>query len=244
MLAVVDRALAASGNAQVIGRNGELPLRSFLARHLPNTLLAKTGHFVSPSGRMSPQIDTMILDARYPLLAENEDESVLAMLHSVLHCVEVKTNIRVSDVTRICENSRSIIAVSKEVFDAPDGFGNVRCLALAYRNEGRVDNFAGAYFDKFVDESTHTDLYLLRVQERDRAGDQENGVLLHLEPVVGSDDEIRGWTQTVMPIHTPLSDFYYSIIQDSYYCLDTRGFNFSDIGVQIMDYMSWSTAKR
>lgn len=76
MLAAIDRALATGGNAQTIGRSGELPLQSFLTRHLPNTLTAHSGHFVSPSGRLSPQIDTLILDSRYPLLAENDDGSV------------------------------------------------------------------------------------------------------------------------------------------------------------------------
>lgn len=64
MLAVEDRALATRGNAQTIGRSGELPLQSFLTRYLPNTLSARSGHFVSPTGQLSPQIDTMILAER------------------------------------------------------------------------------------------------------------------------------------------------------------------------------------
>jgi hypothetical protein len=40
MIATVDRALAASDNAQIIGRNGELPLIQFFNRHLPYTIRA------------------------------------------------------------------------------------------------------------------------------------------------------------------------------------------------------------
>ena len=84
MIATVDKALATSGNAQIIGRNGELPLIQFLNRHLPYTIRAHTGHFVAPDGSLSPQLDVVLVDARYPLLAQNADGSVLVMLHSVL----------------------------------------------------------------------------------------------------------------------------------------------------------------
>src|SRR5689334_15392292 len=76
MLAIVDRALASSSNSQTIGRNGERPLLDFFNRYLPYTFKAVTGHFVPPSGTLSPQIDIMLLDSRYPLLAVNADGSV------------------------------------------------------------------------------------------------------------------------------------------------------------------------
>ena len=139
MLAVVDRALATRGNAQTIGRSGELSLQSFLTRHLPNTLSARSGHFVSPTGQLSPQIDTMILDSRYPLLAQNDDGSVVSMLHSVVLCIEVKTNIRTSDIDRICDNSKTIIALANGVFRTQRAFGAIACMTFAYRSAGRLD---------------------------------------------------------------------------------------------------------
>lgn len=93
ILSTVDRAVASSGNPQVIGRNGELPLRDFLSRYLPPTLRAETGHFLSPSGELSSQQYVMILDSRYQLLASNPDGSVLAMLHGLLSVLEVKTTL-------------------------------------------------------------------------------------------------------------------------------------------------------
>lgn len=134
MLAVVDRALATRGNAQTIGRSGELPLQSFLTRHLPNTLSARSGHFVSPTGQLSPQIDTMILDSRYALLAQNDDGSVVSMLHSVVFCIEVKTNIRTSDIDRICDNTKTIIAFANGVFRTQRAFGDIACKTFAYRS--------------------------------------------------------------------------------------------------------------
>ena len=88
MLACVNKAITSSSNAQTIGRNGEIPLRDFLNHYLPYTFRATTGHFVTPEGELSPQLDVMILDTRYPLLAHNADSSVLSMLHAVVHVMD------------------------------------------------------------------------------------------------------------------------------------------------------------
>lgn len=247
MLATVDRALNSSGNSQTIGKSGELPLQLFLSRYLPNTLSARSGHFVSPSGQLSPQIDILIIDSRYPLLAENNDGSVLAMLHSVIYCIEVKTNIRTTDLSKMQNNSKKIIGLANNEFTTTDGSHNISCVAFAYRSECRLETLAEAFFDIFVDESTHTDLYLLRVPDSDRIDKHTNGVLLHLEPFFNKDITGTGewipdeWIPTTDPMYTPLSDFYYRIIQNSYYDLESRNFTFGDIGAHIMKYMSWST---
>lgn len=242
MLATVDRALTSSGNSQTIGRSGEIPIQSFLSRHLPNTFVVKSGHFMAPSGQLSPQIDILIIDSRYPLLAENMDGSVLAMLHSVIYCIEVKTNIRTTDLEKIRENSKTIIGLAAEVFNSFDHFDNVSCICFAYRTGNRIETLANNFFALFLDDSTHTDLYLLRVPAPDRIGKRENGAFLHLEPDCSEDTTVvENWTPTSAAIHTPLSDFYYHLIQGAYYCLDARNYSFGDIGAHIMDYMSWST---
>ena len=243
MLAKVDRALTSSGNSQTIGRNGELPLKTFLSRHLPNTLTARSGHFVSPSGQLSPQIDILITDSRYPLLAENEDGSVLAMLHSVLSCIEVKTNIRTTDLAKIRINSETILDIAENSFSQTDKFENISCVVFAYRSASRLDALADEFFDVFVDDTGHTDLYVLRVPKPDQVEGRDNGVEFHLEPPF-PEQKTDEWNPTVCPMYTPLSDFYYRLIQDSYYWLNYRNLGFGDIGEQIMKYMSWSTIHR
>lgn len=251
MLATVDKALSSSGNSQTIGRSGELPLQSFLSRHLPNTLSARSGHFVSPSGQLSPQIDILIVDSRYPLLAENSDGSVLAMLHSVVYCIEVKTNIRTTDLVKMHKNSKTIISLAENEFASADGSPFVSCIAFAYRSECRLEKLANKYFDIFVDDSAHTDLYLLRVPNLDRVDKHANGALLHLEPYYNEDTPtdadgwiiVDEWIHDVTSMYTPLSDFYYRLIQNAYYSLESRDFSFGDIGAHLMEYMSWSTAQ-
>jgi hypothetical protein len=115
MIAAVDKAIAASGNAQIIGRNGELPLIQFFNRHLPYTIRAHTGHFVAPDGLLSPQLDVVLVDARYPLLAQNTDGSVLVMLHSVLTTIEVKTRATSIDVVKSLDNARIIHELAGQI---------------------------------------------------------------------------------------------------------------------------------
>ena len=55
---------------------------------------------MAPDGSLSPQLDVVLVDARYPLLAQNTDGSVLVMLHSVLKTIEVKTRATSSDITK------------------------------------------------------------------------------------------------------------------------------------------------
>jgi len=47
---------------------------------------------------------------------------------------------------------------------------------------------------------------------------------------------------TTRSSYTPLSDIYYRLVQNGYYILGSRNFGFNDIGMLIMEYMSWSTA--
>jgi hypothetical protein len=254
MLAQVDKALSSSGNSQTIGRNGELPLQSFLSRYLPNTLSARSGHFVTPSGLRSPQIDIMIIDSRYPLLAENSDGSVLAMLHSVVYCIEVKTNIQTTDLAKMSNHTREIISLVKNGFAKTNGDPEVGCIAFAYRSECRAKTLADEYFDIFVDGSTHTDLYLLRVPDSDQNDMPNTGALLHLEPIAKENEIgeyetdaegrviVEKWLPYMSRHYTPLSDMYYRLIQNSYYELESRNFSFGNIGAHLLKYMSWSTA--
>jgi hypothetical protein len=91
MVAEVDKACVL-GNAQLIGSNGERPLLLFFNRYLPSTMKAVTGKFATPSGVLSPQIDIMIVDSRYPMMSHHSDNTVIVMLHSLIQTIEVKTS--------------------------------------------------------------------------------------------------------------------------------------------------------
>lgn len=244
VLAAVDKALASSTNAQVVGANGEIPLRSFFMRYLPHTLRVATGHFITPAGKLSPQLDLMILDSRYPLLSENSDGSVLAMLHSVVGTVECKTRITTSGIKEMWANALTISTLASEVEGyAGDEWGALMINGFAYRSQNRLDTLADRYFTLGTPTHGHVDLYLLRLPPQDHDGPGPQGALLHFEPTFArrNSKKVTGFVPTLMRLYTPLSDLYYTVIQLSYYSLASRGFSLGDIGRHVMDYMSWSS---
>jgi len=248
ILLSVDRALNSSSNSQTIGRNGEVPLIDFLTRYLPPTFKAVSGHFITPSGKISPQLDIIIIDSRYPLLSENDDKSVLVMLHSVLWIVEVKTNLRSNDIKKTWENSISIMNLAQEIefYGDNKSFSSVSMNLIAYRCAQKLDTIQDAYEKYGQPLISGLDLYIIRFPEKEIPKDIEVGGLLHFEPPFEEDKEneigtIDGYWPCFGASHTPLSDFYYRLVQNCYYTLGTRDFTFNEIGAHIMDYMSWST---
>ena len=241
---MVDKALASTSNSQVVGRNGELPFIDFLNRYLPYTLRACSGHFIPPSGQLSPQLDVMILDARYPLLSQNLDGSVLAMLNSVIRIYEVKTRISSKDLKKMWLNSSGIMQLAKEVPGyAGEQWGALSTFAFAYKSANRIDTLQNKYVENADPWNACLDIFLLRVPERDQSPGQKHGLCFHYEPELAEDENhsVIDYYPTFRASYTPLSDLYYDLIQYAYYTLGSRGFSFDDIGRQVMDYMSWAT---
>ncbi len=248
MLLTVERALASSPNAQTIGRNGELPFLQFLQRYLPSTLRAISGHFIAPSGAISPQIDVIVVDARYPLLAENADGSALVMLHSVVCMFEIKTNVTTKDIKKslgIAERTMSLVCEVEE-FQGVESWCSPRTLLLAYNCANRLSSLEESFFARIDPQRAHMDAVFLRYHPADRAATNAAGGKFHLEPSFpeegGEGPPSGGYYPMSIPSHTPLSDLYYSLVQDSYYTIGDRDYSFTEIGAQFMEYMNWSTA--
>jgi len=246
MIAKVAKALASTSNSQIIGRNGEIPLITFLNRYLPPTLRAQTGHFVAPSGKLSPQLDVMILDSRYPLLSENDDGSVLAMLHSVISTIEVKTNITSADMTKMWYDSEIIMGLAAEISSyRSEEFMGLITRGFAYKCANKLDTLEKKYIEAAQPKKASLDIYMLRLHSSDQTNEKNIGAELHFEPIDENDehydDSFDGYVPTCRASFNPLSDLYYTIIQDSYYTLGDRNISYTDIGVHIMDYLSWST---
>ena len=244
MLAVVNLSLASTSNPQTIGRNGEIPLRDFLNRYLPYTLRAATGQFVPPNGELSPQIDVMILDTRYPLLAENEDGSVLAMLHSVIGAIEVKTRLATSHIKKMWDDAVRITSLAEQIKGySGNKWGAVMMSGFAYGCANRLEVLEAEYEKEGKPEIAGLDISILRLHPSDQAPNTPLGVEFHFEPTFADDssDTVTGYDLISIPQFTPLSDFYYNLVQTAYYTLGHRDHSLSDIGRHIMNYMSWST---
>jgi hypothetical protein len=241
----------ASGNPQIIGRNGEVPVIDFLRRYLPNAFRVETGFFVTPEGELSPQIDILVLDSRYPLLSHNADGSVIAMLHAVVHVIEVKTTVGKREIRAVLQAAERIFGLSSSVFPRTLN-GAIGVVALGYGASLRLDSVERHFFGggRGVREC---DLVLLRVSPSEAGADGAVlGAELHWEPdypdfpkhaipARWAETPVRAWVETTRFTHAPLSDLYYHLVQSSYYALSARHFDFGEIGQHMMAYMSWGT---
>lgn len=247
ILLSVERALASSTNSQTVGRNGELPFISFLQRYLPTTLRAVSGHFITPNGDLSPQLDVIVIDARYPLLSENSDGSALVMLNSVVHVYELKTNLTSRDIKKSIENAIKITALTKQIKEfSPGEWGAPQITLLGYRTEQRHSSIESTFFQHSRPELAPMDAVILRCHPSDSAANGWLGGTLHLEPPFDSEggkgQRADGYFPMFIRSHTPLSDIYYSLVQNAYYTLGERDYSFIDIGAHLNEYMNWATA--
>lgn len=255
ILLCVERSKSSSDNSQTLGRNGELPLIDFLNRYLPNTLRAASGHFITTNNDLSPQIDVMILDSRYPLLSHNLDGSILAMAHSVIDTIEIKTNLRTKDIKSISSNAQTIMRLLKNegiLGDYPK-WGMIKTSAIAYHCAQRLNTLEKTYVASSQTSECNVDITIFRYPPKDLDSRSGIGGTFHFEPVEDENiplvpDDLRdthlknGSLFMSISSHTPLSDFYYNLVQDCYYSLGERNFALEDIGNHFNEYMNWATA--
>lgn len=98
VIAEAEKAVVSAANPAIYGSNGEKVLLSFLRKYLPACFRFSTGHVLHPDGDLSPQIDIMLLDAHFPLLAVNADGTTTEMLEAVLGVTSVKKMLDKSEI--------------------------------------------------------------------------------------------------------------------------------------------------
>ena len=125
-------------------------------------------------------------------------------------------------------------------------------VAIGYGTSARLSTIEAHFFDKHG-PVRDCDLLLMRVSPRETgSGTTIIGAELHWEPdipelpkhAIGlrlAEIPINGWFETTRFTHAPLSDLYYRLVQNAYYTIDARGFDFGNIGAQMMAYMAWGT---
>ncbi len=225
LLATIDQALSTTSRNRSIGKNGEIPVIAFLKRYLPYSFNVVTGNFISPNGRLSPPIDILILDARYPLLAENSDGTALAMLHSVVHTISVKKRITASDISKAWEETVTILNLVSEVDRFDSDLSCFICsYVLAYRTSYRLDTLNKTFISLGEPAKASLDISILRLSKKDQINAMDVGVELHYEPVdkENSTGEPEGFIPTTRISYTMLSDIYYNLVQNGYAALASR----------------------
>jgi len=243
MIHAVDQALSTTRRPSTIGKNGETPLLEFLQKYLPYTFHAVSGYFITPNGRLSPRIDILIVDARYPYLAENVDGSVMVMLHSVVQTISVKTRLISSDIETAWKEAFEMMQLASEVGNFKgDQSGAVSNYVLAYRTTHRLDTLHKTFASLGEPTRAGLDISILRLAKKDQINSSDVGVELHYEPVnkVDQCDGATGYMPTSRVSYSMLSDIYYNLVQTGYATLACRDFGFSDISHHLSQYMAWT----
>jgi hypothetical protein len=235
LLSSIEKAKYSTTNSQILGINGEKWFINFLNKYLPICFRAVTGHFITPTGELSPQIDVIVMDSRYPVLCNNEGGSVVCMLHSVIATIEVKLTLNKKEINKILQNDEILTKLNSSIFPVRSdwGRGNIIQIALAYSSSIKLNTIKKHYFNNPLSSILHTPLYLLRLHESEQLSNEGDlGAIISLE---------GGKLNLIMTTLAPLSDLFYILIQNSYFTLASRGFGNDDLGNQMTNYMNWGT---
>lgn len=231
---VIKRAQNSTTNAQILGRNGEKVFHKFLNRYLPNCFRAVNGHFVTPEGVLSPEVDILLIDSRYPLISENEDGSGIVMLDSVLATIGVKLSLNKKEILTIRKHSKKISTLLSSVSEEKSVF--VPQYEFAYTSEIMLETVGQHFFLNWTEQDPASDLYIMRIHPSDLT---ENfgliGAQVWLEP-----DEKESFP-CISTSKAPLSDFYYRLVQMAFWTLEERSHSFIEIGNNLNKYMTWGT---
>ena len=229
----VEKAIHGTPNAAIIGSNGEKPLIDFFNRYFPKVFSVETGYFITKKGNRSPQVDILVLDSRFPILCRNVDNSVLAMTESVIACISVKTGIQRREIKNINNWSEKINTISKNIFPA-NCWKQIAIDAIGYKTNQTVKGLSHNYFNESKNNKEIADLCLLRASENKQ--NELNPFGYHL-----------WWERLKLPITvktiSPLSDFFYRLLQETYHILDERNYNNRHIHNFLNDYFKWGSQK-
>jgi hypothetical protein len=101
ILAQITRTRKATNHPTLKGSSIEIILRKALADYFPLRFSIGTGQVACSSGGLSPQMDVLIYDrTTFPVLANNEDGSVVVCSESVFADVEIKTRWNHNEIQR------------------------------------------------------------------------------------------------------------------------------------------------
>jgi hypothetical protein len=184
----------------------------------------------------------MIVDARYPLLAQNLDGSAVVMLHSLLCAIEVKTTLTIPELQSTWRKTHKCRELEDQLVTPEETFF-VQYHLFAYRTILRLETLESRYSVLPKPGIIGLDVTVLRLAEKDQLPESTIGVELHFEPPFPEDleDGRTEYDPTCRASYTPLSDLYYAIVQTSYCSPFWRDYSYGNIGAHFNDYMTWTT---
>jgi hypothetical protein len=116
---------------------------------------------------------------------------------------------------------------------------------FAYRTSSKKENIFECFLECSDPDLNIFDIIILRSQNN---GDE--GTHICFQPLLEAKDEqlndLLDWIKSdfvLLPFSeaTPLSDFYFTLIQEAYYLIGNRKHDIGEIGEQFNYYINWST---
>jgi len=231
----ISRAQNSTTNSQTLGRNGEKIFKKFLERHLPNCFRLINGHFVTRDGKLSPENDLILIDSRYPLLSENEDGSAIVMLDSVLAIIGLKLKLTKKEINTLIKHSKKNSELLEPYLKENNVF--IPQYEFAYSTNIKLETIEKHFFNQWDTNPHAINLHIMRILETDQNHTKNFvGAELWFEPSINDVLEPAEITTK-----SPLSDFYYRLLQNGFYTLDMKGDEFVNIGENLNKYLTWGT---
>lgn len=235
MLAEIEK--SEGGNNSSLGDNGETLLIGFLNRYLPPQFRAYKGHYRKISGHLSREIDVMILDSRFPILNETSNGVVHAMQHALLATVEVKRTLGKEQILTIRKDIATLVADRAEkpelTMDDGDLWTEPSTMVFSFRSEATLKTLARHFFQEPV---AWCDMFIVEHGFECGGEPKDMGAMIRVE---GEEDRYEGM---VCRVRTPLSDFYYMLVEHAFAVLAARDLSDHAMRDVISSYYSWSTA--
>jgi hypothetical protein len=243
LLAAVDRMLAPERSGHTVGESGfTVPLRDVLNGYLPRSLRAVAARITAPNDRVSPEIGVLIVDSRYPILSEDLDGFVVAMLHSVVAIVQVRSVLTGGAIAEMWKDAveTAILATQAEGY-AGRGRGAVTICGFAYRATDSLDALEESYRKEVKRDIAGFDLTILRLRADDQVFRGFPGVEFCGEMASSGGDRTES-VEIQMHFHfSPLSDFCRNLVSNAYRTLGFRHQTDDEVEQHFAEYPSWST---
>lgn len=106
-------------------------------------------------------------------------------------------------------------------------------MVFAYRTSIKIATIEKHFFTDCESNLRLPFIYVLRILKSDCQDTSKSfGVVVWVD---------RGVLPLSFTTLSPLSDFYYRLIQNSYYFLGARDYDLNDVGCHLNEYMTWGT---
>jgi hypothetical protein len=238
IVAHAAQAISGAANPKIFGATGEKGILILLRRYLPSCFRASSGHALDPTGQKSPEIDIMILDSRFAPLSVHQDGTTLEMKEAVLGVVSVKKRL---DKASLSEQDRYAKRVhdffssqhKKDCLSRKKAFDSPVFYVLSYLS---VITEATVFKHLRAAKGLSNPLCILFCMAMPLKGKSRNsnGAIFRYD---GTPPDTKLFS---VPSTAAVSDFYFMMLQDAYYSMDSRKLTFTDLGELTMRYYKWA----